>query len=206
MRYIFFEGAHVLLSLSNLSYSPPSAYKRTHPPLTYYHFDTEYLPNIIISTMNSYLVLIVTALLGSSLATPVAAPDPTQTIAEIVAGTPIFSTLLAALQAADLVDTLSGPGPFTVFAPDNVAFSKIPDADLEALLADVPALTAVLLRHVVPANIPVRTKQMRYSHKMLEESNLSGDILFMKSILVFFSRGYGKHSHFVSYTHSFPLR
>jgi len=156
--------------------------------------------------MNSYLVLVVTALLGSSLATPVAAPDPTQTIAEIVAGTPIFSTLLAALQAADLVDTLSGPGPFTVFAPDNVAFSKIPDADLEALLADVSALTAVLLRHVVPANIPVRTKQMRYSHKMLEESNLSGDILFMKSILVFFYRGYGKHSHFVSYTHSFPLR
>jgi uncharacterized surface protein with fasciclin (FAS1) repeats len=137
--------------------------------------------------MNSYLVLIVTTLLGSSLATPVAAPDPTQTIAEIVAGTPIFSTLLAALQAADLVDTLSGPGPFTVFAPDNVAFSKIPDADLEALLADVPALTAVLLRHVVPANIPVRTKHfLHYSHKMLEETNLSGDILLMKSILVFF--------------------
>jgi uncharacterized surface protein with fasciclin (FAS1) repeats len=176
MRYIFFEGAHLRLSLSNLSYllslfpCTYCAYKRTHPPLTYYHFDTEYLPNIIISTMNSYLVLIVNALLGSSLATPVAAPDPTQTIAEIVAGTPIFSTLLAALQAADLVDTLSGPGPFTVFAPDNVAFSKIPDADLEALLADVPALTAVLLRHVVPANIPVRTKHlMHYSHKMLEE-------------------------------------
>jgi uncharacterized surface protein with fasciclin (FAS1) repeats len=144
--------------------------------------------------MNSYLVLIVTTLLGSSLATPIAAPDPTQTIAEIVAGTPIFSTLLAALQAADLVDTLSGPGPFTVFAPDNVAFSKIPDADLEALLADVPALTAVLLRHVVPANIPVRTKHLlHYSHKMLEESNLLGVNLFMKSILVFFYRGYGKH-------------
>ena len=163
MRYIFFEGAHLRLSLSNLSYllslfpCTYCAYKSSYLVLTYHHFSAEYLPNIIVPTMNSYLVLTVTILLGGSLATPIAAP-PTMTIAEIVAANPTFSTLLAALQAADLVDTLSGPGPFTVFAPDNIAFNKIPDADLEALLADVPALTAVLLRHVVPANIPVSAK------------------------------------------------
>jgi len=62
---------------------------------------------------------------------------------------------VAALKAADLVGTLSGSGPFTVFAPNNAAFAKIPEATLNGLLADVPALKAVLLRHVVPANIPV---------------------------------------------------
>jgi hypothetical protein len=154
MYYLRLITYQTLLPLFPCTYC---AYKSSYLVLTYHHFSAEYLPNIIVPTMNSYLVLIVTTLLGGSLATPIAAP-PTLTIAEIVASNPTFSTLLAALQAADLVDTLSGPGPFTVFAPDNIAFNKIPDADLEALLADVPALTAVLLRHVVPANIPVSAK------------------------------------------------
>jgi hypothetical protein len=100
--------------------------------------------------MNRSLALFL-ALLGCGLATS----EPTESIPEIVAGNPDFSTLLAALQAAGLVDTLAGEGPFTVFAPNNDAFAKIPEEDLNALLADVPALTAVLLRHVVAANIPV---------------------------------------------------
>ena len=73
-----------------------------------------------------------------------------QTIAELVVGNPNFSTLLAAVKAADLVDTLSGEGPFTVFAPTNSAFEKVPADALNSLLADKEALTAVLLRHVVP--------------------------------------------------------
>merc|ERR1712212_1479532 len=73
-----------------------------------------------------------------------------QTIAEMVVGNPTFSTLLAAVTAADLVDTLSGEGPFTVFAPTNSAFEKVPADALNSLLADKEALTAVLLRHVVP--------------------------------------------------------
>merc|ERR1711935_1325687 len=73
-----------------------------------------------------------------------------QTIAELVVGNPNFSTLLAAVKAADLVETLSGEGPFTVFAPTNSAFEKIPADALSGLLADKEALTAVLLRHVVP--------------------------------------------------------
>merc|ERR1711975_158945 len=79
-----------------------------------------------------------------------AAPAPTQTIAELAIATPQLSTLLAAVQAADLVETLSGEGPFTVFAPTNEAFAEIPKDTLDALLADKEALTAVLLRHVVP--------------------------------------------------------
>jgi uncharacterized surface protein with fasciclin (FAS1) repeats len=64
-----------------------------------------------------------------------------------------FNTLVAAVQAADLVDTLKGPGPFTVFAPTDDAFAKIPKADLDALLADKEKLTAVLTYHVVPGKV-----------------------------------------------------
>jgi uncharacterized surface protein with fasciclin (FAS1) repeats len=64
-----------------------------------------------------------------------------------------FTTLAAALQAAGLVDTLKGPGPFTVFAPTDAAFAKVPKADLDALLKDKAKLTAVLTYHVVPGTV-----------------------------------------------------
>lgn len=64
-----------------------------------------------------------------------------------------FKTLVTAVQAAGLVDTLKGPGPFTVFAPTDEAFAKIPKADLDALLADKAKLTAVLTYHVVPGKV-----------------------------------------------------
>merc|ERR1711872_1212931 len=80
-------------------------------------------------------------------------PTPTKTIAELAIATPQLSTLLAAVEAAGLVETLSGEGPFTVFAPTNDAFAKIPKATLDGLLADKEALTAVLLRHVLPNRI-----------------------------------------------------
>ena len=64
-----------------------------------------------------------------------------------------FKTLVAAITAAGLVDTLKGKGPFTVFAPTDAAFAKIPKADLDALLADKAKLSAVLLAHVVPAKV-----------------------------------------------------
>lgn len=79
---------------------------------------------------------------------------PPPTIAEIAAGDSNFSTLVAALTEADLVDTLAGDGPFTVFAPTNDAFAKIPSDDLNALLADKDALTSVLLYHVVADRVP----------------------------------------------------
>ena len=75
---------------------------------------------------------------------------PTKNIAELAIATPQLSTLLAAVKAAGLVETLASEGPFTVFAPTNKAFAKIPKETLDGLLADKDALTAVLLRHVVP--------------------------------------------------------
>ncbi|GAB1264179.1 fasciclin domain-containing protein [Aurantivibrio infirmus] len=64
-----------------------------------------------------------------------------------------FTTLVKAVQAADLVDTLKGDGPFTVFAPTDEAFSKIPAATLNALIADKAALTNVLTYHVVAGEV-----------------------------------------------------
>jgi uncharacterized surface protein with fasciclin (FAS1) repeats len=64
-----------------------------------------------------------------------------------------FNTLAAALKAAGLVETLKGPGPFTVFAPTDEAFAKIPKADLDALLKDKAKLTQVLTYHVVPGKV-----------------------------------------------------
>lgn len=69
----------------------------------------------------------------------------------VEAGT--FKTLAAALTAADLIPTLKGPGPFTVFAPTDAAFAKIPKADLDALLKDKAKLTAVLTYHVLPGKV-----------------------------------------------------
>jgi uncharacterized surface protein with fasciclin (FAS1) repeats len=64
-----------------------------------------------------------------------------------------FNTLVTAVKAAGLVDTLKGPGPFTVFAPTDEAFAKIPKADLDALLANKEKLAAVLTYHVVPGKV-----------------------------------------------------
>jgi uncharacterized surface protein with fasciclin (FAS1) repeats len=64
-----------------------------------------------------------------------------------------FKTLAAALAKADLVSTLKGKGPFTVFAPTDAAFAKVPKADLDALLADKAKLAAVLTYHVVPGKV-----------------------------------------------------
>ncbi|MGB7876298.1 MAG: fasciclin domain-containing protein [Anaerolineales bacterium] len=64
-----------------------------------------------------------------------------------------FTTLVAAVQAAGLVDTLKGEGPFTVFAPTDDAFAALPAGTVEGLLADIPALTNILLYHVVPGKV-----------------------------------------------------
>ena len=66
---------------------------------------------------------------------------------------PGFSTLATALTEAGLIETLKGEGPFTVFAPPNDAFAALPEGTVEGLLADIPALTEVLLYHVVPGEV-----------------------------------------------------
>nr|MCU0465690.1 fasciclin domain-containing protein [Anaerolineae bacterium] len=79
------------------------------------------------------------------------------TIVDIAVADGRFTTLVAAVTAADLVDTLSGEGPFTVFAPTDDAFAALPEGTLDALLADIPALTDILLYHVVSGTVLAET-------------------------------------------------
>jgi transforming growth factor-beta-induced protein len=115
--------------------------------------------------MSKIVAVLASALLTLSLVTAASAGEivrtqqdtmPEQEATDIVdtavaAGN--FTTLAAALGAADLVDTLKGPGPFTVFAPTDDAFAALPAGTVDALLADVPALTDVLLNHVVSGDV-----------------------------------------------------
>jgi uncharacterized surface protein with fasciclin (FAS1) repeats len=80
-------------------------------------------------------------------------PEPKLDIVETAAAAGNFTTLLAAAEAADLVDALKGAGPITVFAPTDEAFAKLPAGTVEALLADKDALTAILTYHVVPGAV-----------------------------------------------------
>ena len=81
------------------------------------------------------------------------AAAPTKDIVTTAVEAGSFKTLAAALQAAGLVETLQGPGPFTVFAPTDAAFAKLPAGTVEALLADREKLTAILTYHVVPGRV-----------------------------------------------------
>jgi uncharacterized surface protein with fasciclin (FAS1) repeats len=107
---------------------------------------------------NLALLLLLFALCGVSCASAAqttgttGAATSTQTITEIVQSNPNFSTLATALDEADLERTLSGEGPFTVFAPTNAAFDALPPGSLNALLANKTELTAVLTYHVVPGS------------------------------------------------------
>ena len=81
-------------------------------------------------------------------------PEPEmKSIVQIAMDDGRFTTLVAALKAADLVDTLNGEGPYTVFAPTDDAFSKLPDGTVDALLGDIPTLRGILLYHVVPGSV-----------------------------------------------------
>jgi uncharacterized surface protein with fasciclin (FAS1) repeats len=84
-----------------------------------------------------------------------AAMYPTRNIIENAVNSKDHTTLVAAVKAAGLVETLSGPGPFTVFAPTNAAFAKLPAGTVDTLLKpeNKATLTAVLTYHVVPGRI-----------------------------------------------------
>ena len=92
---------------------------------------------------------LIAAVLALGAAFSVQAKDIVETA--VAAGN--FKTLATALTAAGLVDTLKGKGPFTVFAPTDAAFAKIPKADLDALLKDKAKLTSVLTYHVVAGKV-----------------------------------------------------
>lgn len=76
------------------------------------------------------------------------------TIVEVAQDDGRFETLVTALEAAGLAETLQGDGPFTVFAPTDEAFAQLPDGTLDALLDDTEALSSILLYHVVSGQVP----------------------------------------------------
>ena len=102
------------------------------------------------TNMKKILLATLMALGLTSITTSTAFAD---TVVDAAIADGSLSTLVTALKAAGLVDTLKGAGPFTVFAPNNAAFDKLPKAKLDALLKDKAALTKVLTYHVVAAKI-----------------------------------------------------
>ncbi|MEM7724303.1 MAG: fasciclin domain-containing protein [Pseudomonadota bacterium] len=82
-----------------------------------------------------------------------ATDDATMNIVETAVANGSFTTLVAAVEAAGLVETLSGEGPFTVFAPTDEAFAALPEGTVEGLLEDTDALTNVLTYHVVAGEV-----------------------------------------------------
>ena len=106
--------------------------------------------------------ILATAALGALTAAPLAAKNPmvggaamypTRTIVQNALNSKDHTTLVAAVKAAGLAETLSGAGPFTVFAPTNAAFGKLPAGTVEALLKDVPKLKQILLYHVAAGRV-----------------------------------------------------
>lgn len=78
---------------------------------------------------------------------------PMKNIVQVAAEAGSFKTLIAAVKSAGLVETLQGPGPFTVFAPTDAAFAKLPAGTVDALLADKEKLTSILTYHVVSGKV-----------------------------------------------------
>lgn len=100
-------------------------------------------------TMTVLMMAFVVAASAAFAAAPAAKQDVVDTA--IAAGN--FTTLVTAIQAAGLVETLKGEGPFTVFAPTDEAFAKLPAGTLESLLGDKDKLVAILTYHVVPGKV-----------------------------------------------------
>jgi uncharacterized surface protein with fasciclin (FAS1) repeats len=100
-------------------------------------------------TLAAIAVVMVVAVPASS-----ASAAPSKNIVETAAGAPQFSTLVSLVKKAGLVGVLSGKANYTVFAPTNAAFAKVPKKTLNALAADKAMLKKVLLYHVLPGKVP----------------------------------------------------
>jgi len=95
----------------------------------------------------------------------------TEPVATAASANPLLKTLVTAVGAAELVDTLNSAEDITVFAPTDDAFAQVPKADLDALLADKPTLTKVLTYHVVPGTLS--PEQLAGTHETLEGGELT---------------------------------
>ena len=104
-----------------------------------------------------------------------AAAAPPGDIVDVAVGAGSFTTLVEAVKAAGLTDTLKGKGPFTVFAPTDEAFAKIDKGDLDTLLADKETLTAVLIYHVVPGKVTAADVAKLDSAKTVQGESITID-------------------------------
>jgi uncharacterized surface protein with fasciclin (FAS1) repeats len=103
--------------------------------------------------MRQNLRVLTVALALLTLVTPAVAQDGPADIVDTAVAAGSFETLVAAVKAAGLVDTLKGDGPFTVFAPTDEAFAALPAGTVEALLQDKEKLAAILTYHVVAGKV-----------------------------------------------------
>lgn len=96
-------------------------------------------------------------------------------IVDIAVGADNFKTLVAAVQAASLVDTLKSPGPFTVFAPTDDAFAKLPPGTITTLLQNIPQLARILTYHVVAGKLMKADLEQIHSVTSVEGSPIKID-------------------------------
>lgn len=113
------------------------------------------------------LVVALASLAGTALAAPPPQTDSPKSIVDLAIENGQFTTLVAALEQAGLVDQLQGEGPFTIFAPNDEAFAKLPPGDLEDLFADKQALTDLLLYHVIDGQLTVADVMQQESFEAL---------------------------------------
>lgn len=99
----------------------------------------------------------------------------TKNLVETAMGAGSFNTLVTAVKAAGLVGTLTSPGPFTVFAPTDEAFGKLPKGTIEALLKDIPKLKSILTYHVVAGRVMAADVVKLRSAKTVQGAALSID-------------------------------
>src|SRR5512134_688692 len=134
------------------------------------------VPDKEMKTMTKPSFLAAVALAALTLTAPLRADHHgSKDIVDTAVAAGDFKTLAAALQAAGLVDTLKGQGPFTVFAPTDAAFAKIPKADLDALLKDKAKLTKVLTYHVVAGKVLASDVAKLSQAKTVEGQSLTID-------------------------------
>jgi uncharacterized surface protein with fasciclin (FAS1) repeats len=152
--------------------------------------------NIASAALLSVCALTVTLALGAALATPSFAERtvtvggapmyPSKNIIENAVHSKDHTTLVAAVKAAGLVDTLSGPGPFTVFAPDNRAFDKLPNGTVPMLLKpdNKDRLTAILTYHVVPGRLSAEDlwKMVEDNDGKAQLKTANGQTLWVKRV------------------------
>lgn len=127
----------------------------------------------VLTIMKGLVITAVFALAAATVPVGATGSNANKDIVDTAVAAGSFKTLATALQAAGLIDTLKGNGPFTVFAPTDEAFAKLPAGTVEALLKDKEKLTKILLYHVVPGNVMAKDVVKLKSAKTVQGSSLT---------------------------------